>query len=178
MQVFMSTGSQLKHEVVKQAFAASGFDVETAPVLVASGVSEQPKSIEETYQGARNRHQAMKEQIGSIAATDCFVTIESGIFIPIAERGSYFGTTAVIVEHAGQEHVGIDTDVEFPKEMTERVPSEYSDLGALVKAEYGATESDPIHVFTNGQRSRRGFMGQALSNVLVQFEEFAEKGDA
>jgi len=177
MKVFMSTGSQLKHDVVRQTLRAAGYEVETVPVIVASGVSEQPASIEETYQGAENRQAAMKEQVlGSVAAGDCLVTIESGIFIPIAKRETYFGTTAIIVERDGVEHVGIDADIEFPKEMTDRVPRDYPDLGALVRAEHGATENDPMQVFTNGQRTRRGFMQHALANVLVQFEEFAETG--
>ena len=169
MKVFMSTGSQLKHEVVRQTFAAAGFDVETVPVIVSSGVNEQPMSIEETYQGAENRHAAMKGQLGAVAAGDCLVTIESGIYIPIAKRGTYYGTTAVIVEHGGVMHVGIDSDVEFPTEMTDKIPSEYKDLGALAQAEYGATDNDPYPYVTNGQRSRRDFMGDALANVLVQF---------
>jgi non-canonical (house-cleaning) NTP pyrophosphatase len=176
MKVYMSTASALKHEVVQRTFNGAGIDVQTVPVTVKSGVSEQPMSIEETYEGASNRHRAMKEQIGNVAAGDCLITIESGIFIPLKERGSYFGTTAIIVERDGEEHVGIDADIEFPKVMTDRIPHDYPDLGALVKAEHGATESDPINVFTNGQRTRRGFMGHALANVLVQFEEFAETG--
>jgi len=128
-------------------------------------------SIDETYEGALNRHEQLVKKVGK-AAGDYLVTIESGIFTPRSEH-NFFGTTTLVVEKDGERHVGIDTDIEFPTHMTNRVPSEFKDLGELVKTEYGAATSDPFPYFTNGKLTRVKILENALYNVLIQFSEKA-----
>jgi non-canonical (house-cleaning) NTP pyrophosphatase len=170
MNVFLSTESTVKHDAVKLAFAEIGINVETHAMPVASGVSEQPTSLDETYEGALNRHEKLVSNLGEKAKNSCLVTIESGIFVPRPEL-NYFGTTTLFVDWKGERHVGIDVDIEFPKSMTDRVPGEYKDLGELVKQEYGATVSDPFPYFTNGQITRAKILQDALWRVLIQFDD-------
>jgi non-canonical (house-cleaning) NTP pyrophosphatase len=167
MKIFLSSESPVKHEAVKNAFSSLGVDAETIAVPMSSNVSEQPLSIDETYEGAINRHQQLVAKIGK--QVGCyFITIESGIFTPRPEH-NFFGTTTLIVDYEDERHVGIDVDIEFPKHMTDRVPAEYKDLGELVKAEYGATTSDPFPYFTNGRLTRSKVIEEALYRVLIQF---------
>ena len=168
MKVYISSESPVKHAAVATAFARLGHEVETVPVPMPSGVNEQPLSLDETYEGAINRHEQLVREIGKVAGSDYLVTIESGIFTPRPEH-NYFGTTTLIAEKSGERHVGIDVDIEFPKHMTDRVPGDYKDLGELVKREYGATTSDPFPHFTNGKLTRQVIIENALYNVLVQF---------
>lgn len=53
--VYMSTESALKHAAVTSAFERVGIPVRVDGKKVDSGVNEQPMTMEETYEGAKNR---------------------------------------------------------------------------------------------------------------------------
>lgn len=166
-RLWMSTTSELKHSAVARAMRRAGRPVRVDGVKVESGVNEQPLTVEETYEGAMNRHAALKK-LGESAAY--YVTVESGQHA-IHKDHSKFGCTVVVVEPAGAAaKVGIDLDVEFPQEMLDKVPSVYPDLGVLVQEEYGAAEKDPITYITNGGLTRRQVIEGAVYNVAVQLE--------
>lgn len=159
----------MKHTAVAGAFARVGIEVETVAMPTTSDVSEQPMSVDETYEGAMNRHGKLVEKLGQKAGNDFLVTIESGLYIPRPEH-NYFGTTVLVVERGEEKRVGIDSDIEFPRDFTNRVPSDYPDMGTLVKAEYGATVKDPYPYISNGKLTRAKITEDALYNVLVQFD--------
>ncbi|MDO4773893.1 MAG: DUF84 family protein [Candidatus Saccharibacteria bacterium] len=165
-RVYMSTGSRLKHRAVMAAFARAGIAVEVDGVKVSSGVAEQPASIDETRQGALNRHQALRA-MGVIA--DYYVTIESGL-CELHSKHGLFGCQAVVIEHKGQKKVGLDIELEYPKSMTDKVPSIYADLGELVKAEYGALEKDPLPYITRGKITRQAMITEGVYKVITQME--------
>lgn len=163
--VYMSTTSALKHAAVARGMRKAGIPVRVDGVKTESGVSEQPQSMEETYEGAKNRHAALLD-LGKTAAY--YVTVESGLHT-IHEEHSKFGCTAVIIEPAGKEkRVGMDIDIEFPQEMLDKVPSVYPDLGVLVQEEYGAAEKDPFNFITNGRLTRQTLIENAVYNVAVK----------
>ena len=169
MKVYISSESPVKHAAVKDAFTRLGVSVETIAVAMPSGVNEQPRSLDETYEGALNRHEKLVATLDTKAKGSYLVTVESGIFTPRPEH-NYFGTTTVVIEKDGERRVGIDVDLEFPRHMTDRVPHEYADLGELVKAEFGAATKDPFPYFTGGRVTRQDVIANALFNVLVQFD--------
>lgn len=169
MKAYISSESPVKHAAVIDAFAQVGVVVETASVPTLSGVSEQPRSLDETYEGALNRHEKMVAELGERATGSYLVTVESGIFTPRPEH-NYFGLSVVVVEKDGERRVGIETDIEFPRSMTDRIPGDYPDLGELVKAEYGAETKDPYPYFTNNRITRKAVIERALYDVIVQFE--------
>lgn len=169
MKAFVSSKSQLKHDAVKAAFARLGVLIETIAVPMPSGVNEQPRSLDETYEGALNRHEQLVREVAAASQGNYLVTVESGLFAPRPEH-NYFGTTTLVIEKDGERHVGIDVDIEFPSHFTDRVPGEYADLGELVKAEFGATSKDPFPYLTNGKITRQNVIENALYNVLVQFK--------
>lgn len=163
--VYMSTQSELKLLAMSRAFRRAGLPVRMGGKKVASGVAEQPTSIDETYDGALHRH----EQLPSLGVdADYYATVESGYHKAHAKH-TEFGCTVVVIEKVGGERrVGIDLDVAFPAEMLAKVPSQYSDLGALVQQEYGATSNDPFPYFTGGRLTRQQFVESAAYNVIVQ----------
>jgi non-canonical (house-cleaning) NTP pyrophosphatase len=170
IKVYISSKSPVKHGAAKGAFERLGIPVETIAVPTPSGVNEQPSSLDETYEGAMNRHEKLVEELGGKARDGYMITIESGIFTPRPEH-NYFGTTTLVVEKNDERHVGIDVDLEFPRHMTDRIPHEYADLGELVKAEFGAEAKDPFPYFTGGKINRQDILENALFNVLVQFDK-------
>lgn len=163
--VYMSTESELKQLAVSRAFRRAGTPVRVNGKKVASGVPEQPASIDETYEGAMHRHEQLS---GLNKIADYYVTIESGYHKAHAQHTD-FGCSVVIVEQAkGEQRVGIDLDVAFPAEMLAKVPAQYADLGVLVQQEYGAVSKDPYPFFTNGRLTRRQLLENASYNVIVQ----------
>lgn len=174
MKAYISSKSPVKHAAVETSFAKLGNQVETVAMPMESDVNEQPMSIDETYEGALNRHAKLVDAIGDKASGSYLITVESGI-ATLRPEHNYFGVDVVVVEKDGERKVGIDVDVEFPRHLTDRVPSEYPDVGELVKAEYGAETKDPYPYFTNGKITRQSLIEHALGNVLVQFDELVAK---
>lgn len=165
--VFMSTTSSLKHTALATAMERAGMMVRVDGAKVESRVNEQPMTFDETYEGAMNRHRALKE-LGIAAAY--YATVESGLHQVHKDQGVY-GCSVVIVEPAdGEARVGFALDVEFPQVMLDKVPAVYPDLGVLVQQEYDATEKDPFPYFTNGRLTRQETIENAVYNVAIQLE--------
>lgn len=166
--VHMSTESALKHAAVAAAMERVGIPVEVTGTKVDSGVNEQPATMDETYEGARNR-QANLRALG--VAADYLITVESGLHQVHEAHGTY-GTTVVIVEPAGEEpRVGFHLDLAFPQDWLDKVPSVYADMGVLVQEEYGAAEKDPLTYLSGGKITRQDVVEQAVFNVVVQLPE-------
>jgi non-canonical (house-cleaning) NTP pyrophosphatase len=163
--LLVSSKSSVKHRALSRGLRRAGIPTQVRGEEVASGVNEQPMSIEESYEGAINRHRNLK----SLSKTaDYLATIESGQHVAHKDHGM-FGCAVVIIERTGQEpKIGIDLDVEFPREMTDKVPSEYPDLGVLVQQEYGASLKDPYPYFTNNKLTRTKMLESAVYNLAVQ----------
>ncbi|QHN42335.1 DUF84 family protein [Candidatus Mycosynbacter amalyticus] len=168
--LYMSTESLIKHTAVSRAMRRAGMPVRINGKKVDSGVSEQPMTIEETYEGAMNRHSNLK-RLGVQASY--YATIESGQH-PAHVNHSLFGCDVVVIEKEGSNaKIGIDLDLEFPQEMLDKVPSQYPDLGVLVQQEYGAVSKDPFPYFTNGRVTRQKVLEDAAYKVAVQLPELA-----
>lgn len=132
-----------------------------------SNVSDQPQSIEETYEGAQNRHDALVASSKNEQPA-YFATVESGNHVA-HEAHNQFSSTVVVLERAGgARKTGIGLELEFPKEMTDKVPSVYPDLGILVQEEYGSKLKDPFPYFTNGKVDRLQLVETAVFNVAAQ----------
>lgn len=163
--VYMSTESALKQAAVSRAMRRAGIPVRVDGKKVDSGVNEQPMTIDETYSGAFNRHANLKQLA---VKADYYVTVESGLH-PVHEDYGLYGCQALIFEPNGKQlRLGIDFDLEFPKEMLAKVPSQYPDIGVLVQEEFGATSKDPYPYLTGGKLTRQAILENAFYNVVIQ----------
>lgn len=163
--VMMSTESPVKHRAVSRGLRRAGIKVRTEGKKIESGVQEQPASVNETYEGAVNRHQGLSA-MGTTA--DYLVTIESGQHQLHADH-NVFGCSVIIFEKVGNERkIGIDFDVELPKSMTDRIPAEFPDAGVLVQKVYGSKLKDPFPYFTNNKLTRTKILESAVYNIAVQ----------
>ncbi|PKL31506.1 hypothetical protein CVV43_02455 [Candidatus Saccharibacteria bacterium HGW-Saccharibacteria-1] len=165
--VYVSSKSPVKHTAVGRGFRKAGLAVQTRGVKVASNVSDQPQSTDETYKGALNRHQALKSALDK-ATADFYITIESGL-TKVHDNHNVFGSSVIIIEKFGQDpKIGIDIDIEIPHEITDKVPSIYPDIGILVQQEYGSTLKDPYPFFTNNQLTRAKILEDAIYRIVIQ----------
>ncbi len=168
-KVFVSSKSPIKLRSINRGMRAAGIRVRALPHPTQSNVAEQPRNIEETYEGAQNRHEALKHETASETVA-YLATIESGLFAAHPKHNA-FSSTVVILEAVGSERkIGISVELEYPKAMTDKIPSQYADLGELVQAEYGSALKDPFPYFTGGKINRLRLVENAVFNVAVQLK--------
>lgn len=164
----VSSSSQIKLRAVSRGMRRAGIRTNVAPYPTESGVSEQPQTIEETYEGANNRQEALR---ASGAPAEYYATVESGLFRALPGH-NVFASTVVILEKSGQTpKAGLNVELEYPKEMTDKVPSQYPDLGVLVQQEYNSKLKDPFPFFTNHKITRLQLVETAVFNVAAQLTE-------
>ncbi len=166
-RTFVSSKSPIKLRAISRGMRKSGIRTQVLPRPTSSNVSEQPMNIEETYEGAQNRHAALRAT--SKGAPPAYLaTVESG-FSAMHAGHNVFESMVVILEKVGAEtKTGITVAIEYPKTMTDKVPSHYQDIGELVQIEYGSKLKDPFPHFTGGKLSRLQLVEQAVFTVAAQ----------
>ena len=163
----VSSESPVKHQALSRGLRRAGIRTRIVGMKVASGVNEQPISIEESYEGAVNRHANLKA-LPEVSNATYLATIESGYHTAHIDHNA-FGCSALVLEKVGGEQkVGIDLDIEFPRSMTDRIPHDYPDIGVLVQQEYGSTLKDPYPFFTGGKLTRAKVLENAVYNLAIQ----------
>jgi non-canonical (house-cleaning) NTP pyrophosphatase len=169
-RTFVSSKSPVKVRAVSRGMRRAGIRTQVLSRPTESGVAEQPRNIEETYEGAIHRHTALKTATID-EKPEYLATVESGLYQAHPNHNS-FSSTVVVLEKSGTDHkVGINVELEYPKEMTDKIPSVYPDLGVLVQKEYGSTLKDPFPYFTGGKINRLQLVETAVFNVAVQLPE-------
>lgn len=173
-RTYVSSSSPIKQRAVSRALRRGGIHTTIVPYPTSSGISEQPLNIDETYEGAMNRHAALQKETKELNAI-YLATIESGLHKAHKDHNS-FECVVTIVEKIGKEkRIGISMDMEYPREMTDKVPTQYPDIGALVKAEYGTTLKDAHPIITNGKITRLNMLENALYTLVSQLSDIEEK---
>ena len=162
----VSSESPVKHQALSRGLRRAGIRTRVVGLKVESGVNEQPISIEESYEGAINRHANLKQVINDDVAY--LATIESGYHTAHKDHNA-FGCSALVIEKVGGEQkIGVDLDIEFPRSMTDKIPHEYPDIGVLVQQEYGSKLKDPYPYFTGGKLTRARVLENAVYNLAIQ----------
>ena len=167
---YVSSKSPIKLRAVSRGMRRAGIATQVLPLPTESGVSEQPQNLEETYQGANNRHDALAK-VSKDKNPDYLATVESGLYQVHPDHNSFSSTLVVLEKVGGERKIGVNVELEYPREMTDKVPSVYPDLGVLVQQEYGSTLKDPFPHFTNGKVNRLQLVETAVFNVAAQLAE-------
>ena len=171
---YVSSKSPIKLRATSRALRRVGIRTRVLSHPTESQVNEQPLSINETYEGAENRHDALKKDLKDIHY-DYLATVESGLHEAHSNHGLFDCVVAVLETKDGLRKTGISAGIEFPKEMTDKVPSVYPDLGVLVQQEYGSTLKDAIPYVTNNHITRLMVVENALVTVAAQLTEKANE---
>ncbi len=165
----VSSKSPIKLRAVSRGLRHAGIRTQVLPHPTASKVAEQPQNIDETYEGAQNRHKDLhQETLQELPAY--LATIESGLHVP-HKNHNHFEAMVVVLQKSGESpKTGITVELEYPKEMTDKVPSQYPDLGVLAQCEHGALLKDPFPIFTHGKVERLKILEDAVFNVAAQMD--------
>lgn len=138
---------------------------------VQSGVSEQPKSLEETVNGAMNRAKACFNNC------DYSFGIESGLMaVPGTKTG--FMDVCVCAIYDGKElHLGLSSAWEAPKEVVKHMVEGGLNMNdAALKAGFtnnpkvGSAEG-LIGIVTKGRLTRKGYTMEAIRTALIHLEK-------
>ncbi len=139
----------------------------------ASGVANQPKSLEETVQGAQNRAKAI------FTNCDYSIGIESGLMHVPGSKSGYMDVCVCAIYDGSEFHTGLSSAWEFPDvSTTDLMIKEGLDMSqAINKAgmtknpQIGSAEG-AIGILTKGRMNRKEYTKQALRTALIHLEQF------
>lgn len=148
-------------------------DAELLSFEVSSGVSEQPLSLNETVQGAKNRAKNAFEACGQCKYS---IGLESGL-MEIAESKTGFMEFSVCCIYDGQEfYFGQSCAFELPQQIIDLITNQKLDLceacyqlGLTSNPQLGAAEGI-IGILTKGRITRKDYTKQSIMTALIQLE--------
>ena len=176
MKIHVGSMNQVKIDAVKETikdydFLAGsevyGFDVD-------SGVYKQPRSLEETLGGAKNRAIAAFRHLSY--ECDYGFGIESGLIEVPNVKQRYLNTCACVIFDGTLYSLGLSSCFEYPQEVMDLVLNdglEINDavhkLGLTDNPKIGSAEGY-ISVLTNGRINRKNYVKQAIMMALIDLE--------
>lgn len=144
---------------------------EVVGVEVESGVSAQPKSLDETIQGATNRARA------AFNGCNFSIGLESGLMAVSAAKSGYMDVCVCVIFDGSEFHLGLSSAWEFPdKRIIARVISEGIDMSQAVNL-MGLTSNPQIGqaegvvgIASNGRLNRKEYTKEALRTALIHVD--------
>ncbi len=136
----------------------------------SSGVSNQPKTLEETVQGAINRAK------GSFKDCDYSFGIESGLMAVPSTKSGFMDVCVCAIYDGAEFHLGLSSAWEAPKAVMEHMLKDGLDMNdAAFKA--GLTK-DPkvgsaeglVGIVTKGRLTRKDYTKEAIRTALIHLE--------
>lgn len=158
-------------EIVKEYPHLAHADIEG--IASVSGVSDQPKSLEETIIGAKSR------ALGAYEACDYAIGIESGLMHVPQSKSGYMDVCVCAIYDGKECHLGLSSAWEFPDaSVTDLMVKDGLDMSqAINKAGYTnsptiGSEEGAIGIMTKGRIDRKEYTKQALRMALIHLEQF------
>ena len=126
MKIDIGSKNPVKIEAVKEAFSLFFDNVNVEGFSVNSGVSSQPKTLNEVIQGAKNR------AINCFNNCDYGIGLESGIFPVEGSLTNYLNVCCCAI-YNGKKIVGIgfSPGFEYPQFVIKRILQEESETGQI-----------------------------------------------
>ena len=137
---------------------------------VDTGVSEQPKSLDETVYGA------MRRAKNSFDDCDYSVGLESGLMKVPETKTGYMDTTACAIYDGKNFHLGLSSCFEYPPKVLEYMLKNNKDASTAFR-EIGLTDepyigwgNGIIGVLTKDRLNRKEYTKQAIRTALIHLE--------
>lgn len=147
-------------------------EAEVAFVDAATGVSDQPLTLDETIRGAKNRAEA------AFMGCEYSIGLESGLMPVGGSKTGYFDVCVCAIYDGLRHHIGLSSAWEFPDRkvldyiikdglnMTEAVHK----AGWTENPQIGYAEG-AIGLLTRGRLDRKEYTKQALRTALIHLEK-------
>lgn len=172
MRINVGSKNQVKVDAVKEIIKDYDFlsKTEVFSLEAPSGVYKQPKSIDETVEGAKNRAR------NAFQHCEYSFGIESGLMkVPYSKTG-YMNVCACVIYDGKDYHLGLSSAFEYPTKVTNLVFSDNLEIDeAIYKA--GLTNDKRIGrsggvigYLTKGRLTRKEYIKQAIRTALIHLE--------
>ncbi len=175
MKIIVGTKNQSKVDAVTETLREyemfSGAELNF--VSVESGVSDQPKTFEESVRGAKNRAQ---NAFSSKSGCDYSIGIESGLFeIPLSD-GTLADLCVCVIFNGEDFSYGFSCGFELPNNISDLMVNDDLDMtqasneaGLSKNPKLGAAEG-LIGILTKGRIKRKDYTKQAIMTALIKLE--------
>ena len=172
MIINVGSKNPAKLEAVNETILEYDFlkDSKVVQMDVLTGVSEQPKSLDETIKGAMHR------ALGAFKNCDYSFGLESGLFrVPYTKTG-HMDICAAAIYDGSSYHLGLSSAFEFPLTVTKLIFKEGLDAsqacyqaGLTGKKDVGSAEG-LIGILTKGRVTRKDYTIQAIKMAMIHLE--------
>lgn len=172
MNICVGTANKIKLDAVKEILHEYAH-LKGAIVIsksVESGVSDQPKSLEESVQGAMNRALA--------AFQDCTysIGIESGLMIVPNSKSGRMDVCVCAIFDGSEYHLGLSSAWEAPAQVMKHIMEDNMNMsdaahkaGLTDNPAVGAAEG-LIGIVTKGRLTRKAYTKEAIRTALIHLE--------
>jgi len=174
MKIAAGTTNNAKLEALKKAINNYPIfqNAQVVPVSTESGVSDQPKTLEETITGAKNRAKSAFEK----DLADYGIGMELGIFKVPGTKSEYMDTGCCAIYDGKQFHLGLSSCFEYPMEMTRMVVEKNVSISQAAQAmnfsadgEIGKREG-MIGLLTKNRVTRKDYHYQSIQMAMIHLE--------
>lgn len=175
MKIIVGTKNKAKIEAVSEIMREYPHlkGAEVCGTEAASNVSDQPKSLEETVTGAKNRAKFV------FADCDYGIGIESGLMQVPGSKSGYMDVCVCAIFDGKEFHLGLSSAWEFPDVSTTHMmihdgldmSQAINKAGMTKNPQIGSAEG-AIGILTKGRMDRKEYTKQALRTALIHLEEF------
>lgn len=146
-------------------------EAEILSVEILSGVSDQPKSLDETIKGAMNR------ALGASKDCNYGFGIESGLMSVPNTKSGFMDVCVCAIYDSVEYHIGLSSAWEAPKKVMEHMLEGGLDMNqAALKAgltdnpKIGAAEG-LVGLMTKGRLDRKAYTKEAIRTALIHLEK-------
>lgn len=169
MKIIVGSANLNKVEAVKEALAdyPEFVSAEVDYIAADSEVSNQPKTIEETILGAKNRAR------NAFVGCDYSVGLESGLFAVPDTKSGYMDITICAIYDGQTYHLGGSPVFEYPKKMVEMVFEQGLEIDQAAR-QAGVTTNDRvgraegmIGILSRGILDRKKYTKHAVTTALI-----------
>lgn len=172
MKIIIGSKNQIKVDAVKEILQDYPHlkDAIISAMEVPSGVKDQPKSLEETVQGAMNRAK------GAWRDCDYSLGLESGLMAVPNTKTGFMDVCVCAIFDGNEYHLGLSSAWEAPKQVMNYMLTEGLDMNqAAVKAgltknlKVGLAEG-LVGIMTKGRLTRKEYTKESIRTALIHLE--------
>lgn len=172
MKVHVGSQNKVKVEAVQEILQEYPHlkEAEVVALDVSSGVGDQPKSLEETVEGAINRAK------GALQDATYGFGIESGLMKVPGTKSGFMDVCVCAIYDGSDHHLGLSSAWEAPKEVMDYMLNDGLDMNdaaykaGLTSSLKVGSEEGLVGVVTKGRLKRKAYTKEAIRAALIHLE--------
>lgn len=169
-QVSLASQSPIKIRACVNAMQKANLKYTVKGFKAASNVNEQPFGLQETYQGAINRLNHLKQQQDH-KQSEYYISVESGAIAFKADEEYSFDVAICVIENKNQEReIATSAGTNVPAHIVKEIKERDIELGQYIMENSKIKLKDPVQFFTHGRMKRSELITNAITLALNRFK--------